>query len=164
MGMLAGLFCYLEDSPSVRAATAVPAKSLVVSLEQALDELHDMEQSVKFMVKLDLEPNYKDLKKKLGSGALGELKRVALIAEDYIGESPTTNIEDEVWSTMMPNSAGRSIKVPFGPNEVLCVVFSCYNDPRQSASTDLLLTKKMLDEVSTTPSHQSPMALIRRLF
>merc|ERR1739848_670369 len=39
----------------------------------------------------------------------------------------------------------RTVKVPFGPNGVLCVIFSWVNDPRMMPSTDLLLTKQMLD-------------------
>ena len=56
-----------------------------------------------------------------------------------------------MWGTLKTSSAEggqgtTTIKVPWGPNEFLCVVFSCINDPRQAASTDLLLTQKMLEE------------------
>ena len=43
-------------------------------------------------------------------------------------------------------SGGRTVKVPFGPNEIVCAVLSCVNDPRMVPSTDVVLTRKMLDE------------------
>ena len=123
------------------------------SLQSAIEELRDMRSAVQLRDKLGIElqyETYSDLRKKLNSQALGDVRKVAETADTYIGEAPLDVIDEQVWRSM-PNDEDaegekrRTVKVPFGPNGVLCVIFSCVNDPRMMPSTDLLLTKQMLD-------------------
>lgn len=136
-----------------KEAAPVPVQALLESLESAVAELRDMKQAVQLRDKLGIElqsETYSELRKKLRSGALGDVRKVAESADAYIGEAPLDVLDETVWASM-PNdqdSEGgmkRTVKVPFGPNEFLCVIFSCVNDPRMVPSTDLLLTQKNLD-------------------
>ena len=134
----------------LRAAPA-PILAALAELEKAQAELRNLESSVRFKTSLAARSSegkvsleYGELRKRLRSGSLGDLRKLALFADDYVGDN-VNGLEEKVWSTM-PNETERSVKVPFGPNEVLCVVFSCFSDPRMKPSTDVLLTQKMLDE------------------
>ena len=144
-----GAYSFPDSGTHTSAASAAPASSVapleacLYVLQSARQELEDLEQSVLFTKKLNVDPDYKTLRQKLKSGSLGQMRQIAVAADDYIGESNLSSLDEKVWNTMMPNEAGRSLKVPWGPNALLCTIFSCYSDPRQAASTDLLLTQKV---------------------
>mmetsp|Transcript_21935 Transcript_21935/g.36614 ORF Transcript_21935/g.36614 Transcript_21935/m.36614 type:complete len:106 (+) Transcript_21935:2-319(+) len=58
--------------------------------------------------------------------------------------------EEQAWDTMgyMEAPTGyRKVVTPIGrTNAFLCLVLACFNDPRAPASTDTLLSLKMLTE------------------
>ena len=41
-----------------------------------------------------------DLRKKLRSGALGDLQTIASVTDDYVGEGELSEIDEKVWGTM----------------------------------------------------------------
>ncbi|QDZ18085.1 hypothetical protein HOP50_01g05890 [Chloropicon primus] len=151
LGLLAG---GLFANPLQAYGGVPPASSLqacLKSLEGALVELQGLRGEVQLRARLSasLGPEIsKDVRKKLRGGELGKLAKITALVDDYIiGEGELSELDEAVWQTMMPSSMGRkTVKVPFGPNDFVCAILSCINDPRTVPSTDVVLTKKMLDE------------------
>lgn len=68
-------------------------------------------------------------------------------ADNYVGERPLEQWEEQAWESLNFEEAPSGYvkyNVPIKrTNDLLCLVFSCFTDPRSPASTDALLSLRV---------------------
>lgn len=83
--------------------------------------------------------------------ALGSQRAIEAACEtidEYVRDAPLSEAEREAWKRVkdeefLTQSASTTLPMARRPNDFLCAVFSCYNDPRAPASTDALLSLRL---------------------
>jgi hypothetical protein len=108
---------------------------------------------------LGVDPPLKELDTRLSQ--LSSFERDAIAIDRFVAAAPLTDIESATWRVMKADQLGvpaadlddaiaerggtGAIQLPGvkRPNDFLCFVFSCYNDPRAPPSTEPLLTLRL---------------------
>jgi len=137
--------------PVPPAPAAVPPQAALDALRALRSELEEVEVVLDRAATLDLAaPPVREVRARLGRGELSRRKAALAAAEALIGEAPLEEWEERTYEDLPPVGAaadgGRTVAIPWGPNEFLCAVFSCFNDPRQGAAVDARLSFKMLED------------------
>ena len=144
--------------PPARAADAasfVSLDALVARCRDARGELALFEESLATSVSLGTDLPLRDLKRRLGAGALADFPAAATRLDRFIDAPELQDWEEAVWTSVSEETRGsRDIDAVTGKrlrgvertNDFLCFVFSCFNDPRAPASTDVLLSLKLLGD------------------
>lgn len=136
-------------------ASFVSLDALVEQVRAASGELALMSEALSTSVALGTAPPLKELKRRLGADALAQLPAAATRLDRFIDAAPLEDWETAVWSSVSEETRGsRDIEGVTGTrlagvertNDFLCLVFSCFNDPRAPASTDALLSLKLLGD------------------
>ena len=147
-----------SPDPPARAADAasfVSLDALVARCRDARGELALFEESLATSVSLGTDLPLRDLKRRLGAGALADFPAAATRLDRFIDAPELQDWEEAVWTSVSEETRGsRDIDAVTGKrlrgvertNDFLCFVFSCFNDPRAPASTDVLLSLKLLGD------------------
>ena len=148
---------YMLPSHAV-AREISPFSPLIESLEQIRDatrELEAMQDSLCTSAALGTSPPLQDLKLRLRSKPLLDLTSAAQKIDKYIDIVPLDNWEEVIWMSMEDDRYGyrsdrkmsaRRLPGIERPNDFLCFLFSCFNDPRAPPSTNMLLSLKLLED------------------
>ena len=147
-----------SPDPPARAADVasfVSLDALVARCRDARGELALFEESLATSVSLGTDLPLRDLKRRLGAGALADFPAAATRLDRFIDAPDLQDWEEAVWTSVSEETRGsRDIDAVTGKrlrgvertNDFLCFVFSCFNDPRAPASTDVLLSLKLLGD------------------
>ena len=147
-----------SPDPPARAADVasfVSLDALVARCRDARGELALFEESLATSVSLGTDLPLRDLKRRLGAGALADFPAAATRLDRFIDAPELQDWEEAVWTSVSEETRGsRDIDAVTGKrlrgvertNDFLCFVFSCFNDPRAPASTDVLLSLKLLGD------------------
>jgi len=90
----------------------------------------------------------KEISAALNTSAVKNLERNAAALDAVAKARPLEDWEREAWRGVrddewLTQSQTTTLPVVKRPNDFLCFVFSCYNDPRAPASTEVLLTLRL---------------------
>lgn len=83
------------------------------------------------------------------SPAIRALEEDAVVIDALTSKSaPLNDTEKRAWSSVnaeewLTQSSTTTLPLTKRPNDFLCAVFSCYNDPRAPPSTEMLLTLRL---------------------
>lgn len=91
------------------------------------------------------------LKARLHSGELGRFWATSRGADRYLAgvQSSFARDKEDLWKLLPEKSGplGRLLRPDFdNPDDPLCLIYSCVNDPRAPPSIDVLYALKLLDE------------------
>eukprot|EP00873_Tetraselmis_striata_P028919 jgi/Tetstr1/449183/TSEL_036390.t2 len=167
-GISLGLALVSLDAPGHAApAPIAPLSVYLDSIRTAQEELRALQSKISLAGSANTQLPFSDLQKMLQSGELGRIREASVGADEYLGEDNLEAWEEAAWEAMPQaedkwrdgmrsieeneSSAGRGITKLRLPaldrtNELACLIFSCFNDPRQPPSTNHLLTFKMLQD------------------
>jgi hypothetical protein len=90
----------------------------------------------------------KEIAAALNTSAVKNLERNAVALDAVAKARPLEDWEREAWRGVredewLTQSQTTTLPMAKRPNDFLCFVFSCYNDPRAPASTEVLLTMRL---------------------
>lgn len=153
------------------ARAASPQKLLPLgvyleSIRTAQEELQALQSKIQVAGAASTPLPFPELQSSLQTGQLGRLRDASIGADEYLGEDNLEAWEEAAWEAMPQaedkwrdgmRDAGedpgtRITKLRLNmpgldrTNALTCLVFSCFNDPRQPPSTNHMLTFKMLQE------------------
>ncbi len=140
-----------RDAGDVRAAVA--------RVREARDQVAACLDVLVTADALGVDPPLTELDTRLSK--LSSFERDAIEIDRFVAAAPLTDIESATWRVMKADQLGvpaadlddaiaerggtGAIQLPGvrRPNDFLCFVFSCYNDPRAPPSTEPLLTLRL---------------------
>ena len=101
------------------------------------------------------------LKARLHSGELGRFWATSRGADRYLAGARSSFARDreDLWKLLPEKSGplGRLLRPDFdNPDDPLCLIYSCVNDPRAPPSIDVLYALKLLDEGLATDGVTAP--------
>ena len=101
------------------------------------------------------------LKARLHSGELGRFWASSRGADRYLASARSSFARDreDLWKLLPEKSGplGRLLRPDFdNPDDPLCLIYSCVNDPRAPPSIDVLYALKLLDEGLATAGVTAP--------
>lgn len=148
------LAAFLALAPSLRVNSA-RAREVDPALRDALriardarSDIADAREALKLAkARADALP-LRELDKKLKSAAARELERSAETIDAFVSSAPLEDWEQKAWKGVKDEefltlSTTERLPMARRPNDFLCAVFSCYNDPRAPPSTDALLSLRL---------------------
>ena len=95
------------------------------------------------------------MKRRITFGPLSQLSDAALELDSLIDSTPLEDWETTAWTSVLEETQGSNYRnidsrwrIPGvkRTNAWLCLVFSCFNDPRAPPSTDMILSLKLLSD------------------
>ena len=142
----------LATTPGWRLAVASSARAATMRLEEAIASVRAAREDIaRARESLAGASEGEKLPLREIARALGSQRAIEAACEtidEYVRDAPLSEAEREAWKRVkdeefMTQSASTTLPMARRPNDFLCAVFSCYNDPRAPASTDALLSLRL---------------------
>jgi len=130
-------------------------ESTIGRVRTAAEELVSLQASLKTSSTIGTSLPLKELKYRLTAGSLSELPDIVLKLDRLIDSTPLEDWETTAWTSVLEETQGSNFRnrssrwhIPGveRTNDFVCLVFSCFNDPRAPPSTDMMLSLKLLSD------------------
>jgi hypothetical protein len=154
----AGRIADIAEVPPGRVVFNISTSSQSAELGRvrtAAEELVSLQASLKTSSTIGTSLPLKELKSRLTAGSLSELPDVVLKLDRLIDSTPLEDWETTAWTSVLEETQGSNFRNKSSrwhipgverTNAFVCLVFSCFNDPRAPPSTDMMLSLKLLSE------------------
>ena len=154
----AGRIADIAEVPPGRVVFNVSVSSQSAELGRvrtAAEELKSLQASLKTSSTIGTSLPLKELKNRLTAGSLSELPDIVLKLDRLIDSTPLEDWETTAWTSVLEETQGSNFRNKISrwhipgverTNAFVCLVFSCFNDPRAPPSTDMMLSLKLLSE------------------
>ena len=154
----AGRIANIAEVPPGRVVFNISVSSQSAELGRvrtAAEELVSLQASLKTSSTIGTSLPLKELKSRLTAGSLSELPDVVLKLDRLIDSTPLEDWETTAWTSVLEETQGSNFRnrsprwhIPGveRTNAFVCLVFSCFNDPRAPPSTDMMLSLKLLSD------------------
>ena len=127
----------------------------IAIVRMAAEDLVSLQVSLKTSSIIGTSLPLKDMKRRITFGPLSQLSDAALKLDSLIDSTPLEDWETTAWTSVIEETQGSNYRnrdsrwrIPGvkRTNAFLCLVFSCFNDPRAPPSTDMILSLKLLSD------------------
>lgn len=145
------LVSILVNARRARAENLRPLSEYVSRLDGCASELESVASELESLTNATPK-DYDRIRGLLHRGELGRFWVTARGCDKYTGDvekSPFAREKADMWSLVPEKSGplGRALKPDFdNPDDKLCLIYSCVNDPTAPASIDTLYALKLFDE------------------
>lgn len=127
----------------------------IAIVRMAAEDLVSLQASLKTSSIIGTSLPLKEMKRRITFGPLSQLSDAALELDSLIDSTPLEDWETTAWTSVLEETQGSNYRnrdsrwrIPGvkRTNACLCLVFSCFNDPRAPPSTDMILSLKLLSD------------------